>query len=190
MPTASPTSSDVAEEIGKAQGGFYEESTVVANDGKNGSACRGASLGAVIVYRKSWFDESRRQQVPGDLGRVARRRQEAQGQGPSDRPDARPHLRRRADLLVSAICGRGAARRSRRTARPSCSTARQAVEFGQVRGRLLEGLLRRRRARLGRFQQQPRLPLRHDQRHANGASIYLEAKSKPDTYLTEKGKPM
>ena len=24
----------------------------------------------------------------------------------------------------------------------------------------------------------------------NGASIYLEAKKKPDTYLTEKGKPM
>ena len=34
--------SDVVEEIGKAQGGFYKESTVVANNGRSGSACRGA----------------------------------------------------------------------------------------------------------------------------------------------------
>ena len=64
-----------------------------------------------IVVRRG-----RRHQVPRDLGGVSRGRQEAQGQGPPDRPDARPHLRRRAGLHLSATCGRGAARRSRPTA--------------------------------------------------------------------------
>src|ERR1700687_58825 len=49
--------SDLAEEIGKAQGGFYDESKVVANDGKKWIAVPWCVLGAMIVYRKSWFEE-------------------------------------------------------------------------------------------------------------------------------------
>ena len=67
----------------------------------------------------------RRHHVPGHLGEVSRGRQEAQGQGSAHRPDAGPHLRRRADVRLSLSCGRGAARRSRRTARRWSSTARR-----------------------------------------------------------------
>src|SRR5262245_19102071 len=49
--------SDIAEEIGRAQEGFYRESTVVANDGKRWIAVPWCVLGAQIAYRKSWFDE-------------------------------------------------------------------------------------------------------------------------------------
>jgi multiple sugar transport system substrate-binding protein len=49
--------SDVAEEIGKAQGGFYDESKVVANDGKKWIAVPWCVLGAQISFRKSWFEE-------------------------------------------------------------------------------------------------------------------------------------
>src|SRR6202011_3945522 len=42
--------SDLAEEIGKAQGGFYDESKVVANDGKKWIAVPWCVLGALIVY--------------------------------------------------------------------------------------------------------------------------------------------
>ncbi len=49
--------SDVAEEIGQAQGGFYEESRVVANDGKKWIAVPWCVLGAQLAYRKSWFAE-------------------------------------------------------------------------------------------------------------------------------------
>jgi len=48
---------DIVEEIGKAQGGFYEESKVVANDGKKWLGVPWCVLGAMIVYRKSWFAE-------------------------------------------------------------------------------------------------------------------------------------
>src|SRR6266480_459320 len=49
--------SDVAEELGKAQGGFYETSKVVANDGKRWIAVPWSIVGLQIAYRKSWFEE-------------------------------------------------------------------------------------------------------------------------------------
>jgi multiple sugar transport system substrate-binding protein len=49
--------SDVAEEIGKAQGGFYETSKTVANDGKKWIAMPWCVVGLQIAYRKSWFEE-------------------------------------------------------------------------------------------------------------------------------------
>ena len=48
---------DVVEEIGKAQGGFYEELKVVANNGQKWLGVPWCVLGAMIVYRKSWFAE-------------------------------------------------------------------------------------------------------------------------------------
>src|SRR5262249_29108352 len=49
--------SDVAEELGKAQGGFYETSKVVANNGKRWIAVPWSIVGLQIAYRKSWFEE-------------------------------------------------------------------------------------------------------------------------------------
>jgi multiple sugar transport system substrate-binding protein len=49
--------SDLAEEIGKAQGGFYETSRVVANDGRRWIAVPWSIVGLQIAYRKSWFQE-------------------------------------------------------------------------------------------------------------------------------------
>jgi len=48
---------DVAEELGKAQGGFYETSKVVANDGRRWIAVPWSIVGLQIAYRKSWFEE-------------------------------------------------------------------------------------------------------------------------------------
>ena len=113
--------SDVVEEIGKAQGGFYEESRVVANDGKKWIAVPWCVLGAQIVYRKSWFAEiGSPPKFPQTWEEYRDGRQEAQGEGPPDRADARPHLRRSRRPSPIRICGHGAARRSRRTARRWC----------------------------------------------------------------------
>ena len=48
---------DVAEELGKAQGGFYDTSRAVANDGKKWVAVPWTIVGLQIAYRKSWFEE-------------------------------------------------------------------------------------------------------------------------------------
>jgi multiple sugar transport system substrate-binding protein len=47
--------SDIAEAVGKAQGGFYETSTTVANDGKKWIGLPWCVVGLQIAYRKSWF---------------------------------------------------------------------------------------------------------------------------------------
>jgi multiple sugar transport system substrate-binding protein len=49
--------SDVADELGKAQGGFYETSKLVANDGRKWVAVPWSVVGLQIAYRKSWFQE-------------------------------------------------------------------------------------------------------------------------------------
>src|SRR6516165_614996 len=49
--------SDVAEEIGKAQGGFYETARAAANDGSKWIAVPWTIVGLQIVNRKSWWEE-------------------------------------------------------------------------------------------------------------------------------------
>src|SRR5271167_1007121 len=49
--------SDVAEEIGKAQGGYYETSRAVAYDGSKWIAVPWTIVGLQIVNRKSWWGE-------------------------------------------------------------------------------------------------------------------------------------
>src|SRR6516165_10548948 len=49
--------SDIAEEIGKAQEGYYVVSRAVANDGKKWIGVPWCIIGAQLAYRKSWFEE-------------------------------------------------------------------------------------------------------------------------------------
>ncbi len=49
--------SDVADEIGKAQGGYYDTSHAVAHDGKKWIAVPYTILGVLYVNRTSWFAE-------------------------------------------------------------------------------------------------------------------------------------
>src|SRR5215469_15387864 len=48
--------SDIAEEIGKAQGGFYQTAHDVANNGKKWIAVPYTIIGAMPVNRTSWFE--------------------------------------------------------------------------------------------------------------------------------------
>src|SRR5436305_11820718 len=49
--------SDVAEDIAKEQGGFYDIFPAVAKNAKGWLAVPWAALGILLCYRKSWFDE-------------------------------------------------------------------------------------------------------------------------------------
>ena len=49
--------SGVCEQIGKQQGGFYDISTANSSDGKRWLSVPYCIVGALIAYRKSWFDE-------------------------------------------------------------------------------------------------------------------------------------
>ena len=95
----------------------------------------------------------RGQEIPGDLGRALRGRQEAEGQGPSLRLRARPRLRRQPRLALPAAVvlrrRRGGSRRQDRGHRFRRDRARRGF-LPQV----LQGHDARRRARLDRREQQ------------------------------------
>ena len=81
--------SDIAEEIGKAQGGYYKTAHDVANNGKQWIAVPFTILGVLTTNRTSWFDAVGHgpDKFPADLGRVPRRGQVAEAQEPAFWPD-------------------------------------------------------------------------------------------------------
>ena len=159
--------SDIAEEVGKAQGGYFETAQAVANDGKSGSRCRSRSSACCssTAPRGSPRKASRPEKFPTTWEDFRAAGKKLEGQKPAAWSDPGACVRRRAGRLVSRICGRGAARRSRPTARPSCSTARRRSSRSNSRPAIWKDALRRRRDVMGRRRQQPRLPLKHDQFH-------------------------
>ena len=183
--------SDVAEEIGKAQGGYYETAHAVANDGKKWIAVPYTILGVLFANRTSWFKDVglRPRQISADLGRIPHRRQTAQSQGPALRPDSCPRLWRRAGVLVPVfvVVGRQGGRGRRQD---RCAEQQGNDRVGQIRcafwkecfdaGGLSWDDAGNNRAFLSNTISST----------SNGASIYLLARSKPDTYLSEKGTPI
>ena len=176
--------------IGKAQGGYYDLVQVeLGRRQEVDRRARGPSSARMIAYRKSWFDEIGSDELPRDLGEVSRRRQEAQGQGPSARPDARPHLRRRADLHLSlpVVVGRQGDREGRQDRRINKKEAIESVKFmtafwkdAHDEGGLAWDDTNNNRAFLSQTISAT----------LNGASIYIESLRKPDKYITEKGEPL
>ncbi len=49
--------SDLAEELGKKEGGLYKYARSICSDGKMFFSMPWAVIGGMIAYRKSWFDE-------------------------------------------------------------------------------------------------------------------------------------
>jgi multiple sugar transport system substrate-binding protein len=181
--------SDITEAIGKAQGGFYEESKVVANDGKRWIAVPWCVLGAQIAYRKSWFEEIGLSKFPEtwDAYREAGKKLKAKGRplGQTlghtfgDAPTySYPYLWSWGGKEVEA---------DGKTVVLNSKAAVESVKFmtafwkeAHDEGGLAWDDTSNNRAFLSGTISAT----------LNGASIYLEAKRKPDTYSTEKGTPL
>jgi multiple sugar transport system substrate-binding protein len=137
---------DIAEELGKSQGGFYETARAAAHDGKRWLAVPYNIVGVQIAYRKSWFDEIGYTTFPKtwDEYREAGKKLKAKG-----RPaDAGAHIWRCSELCLSvSVVLRRQGGRGRRQDRGAQQQGDHRV--GQIHGWLLEGCARRRRACLG-----------------------------------------
>ena len=181
--------SDVAEEVGKAQGGIY----TLAAGAVQGRLALG---GDALVHRR------RHDRLPQVLVRGGRRERASRRPGSSTARSARssrpraarsarrsatPSATRRRSPIPS--CGRSAGRRSTRpTARWSINS-KETIESVKFMTALLEGRARRGRPRLGRHQQQPRVPRRGRSRATlNGASIYIESLRKPGQVQDREGR--
>jgi multiple sugar transport system substrate-binding protein len=181
--------SDIAEEIGKAQGGFYEESKVVANNGQKWLGVPWCVLGAMIVYRKSWLAEQGANSFPATweeyraLGKKLKAAGHPAGQTLGhtfgDAPTfTYPYLWSWGGKEVEA---------DGKTVVLNSKDAVDSVKFMADfwKEALDEGGLAWDDTNNNRAFLSGTICAT-----LNGASIYLLAKSKPDTYLDEKGKPM
>ena len=180
---------DVVEEIGKAQGGFYDESKAVANDGKRWLAVPWCVLGAMIVYRKSWLAAQGANAFPATweeyraLGKKLKAAGQPIGQTLGhtfgDAPTfTYPYLWSWGGKEVEAD-GKTVMLNSKETV-DSVKFMTAFWKEAHDEGGLAWDDTNNNRAFLSGTISST----------LNGASIYLLAKGKPDTYLDDKGKPM
>jgi multiple sugar transport system substrate-binding protein len=183
--------SDLAEELGKAQGGFYEESRMVANDGKKWVALPWCVLGAQLAYRKSWFEE-----VGYPPGKFPQTWEEYRAAGTKLKASGHPigqtlgHTFGDAPTFAYPYLwswGGKEVEADGKTVVLNSKASVDAVNFmvgfwkdAHDEGGLAWDDTSNNRAFLSGTISST----------LNGASIYLLAKQKPETYLTEKGTPL
>jgi multiple sugar transport system substrate-binding protein len=183
--------SDVVDEIGKAQGGYYEICRQIATVGNRWIGVPWSTGGGLLTYRKSWFEEigygDGKFPQTWDEYRAAGKQLKAKGRplGQTlghtfgDAPGFwYPYLWSWAGKEVEAD-GKTVVLNSKET----LESVKYAVPFWKEAHD--EGGLAWDDSSNNRALLSGTISCTN-----NGASIYLEAKKKPDSYLTEKGTPM
>lgn len=181
--------SDIADAIGKAQGGYYEESRVVANDGKKWIALPWCVLGAQIAYRKSWFEEIGYSKFPQtwdeyhEAGKKLKAKGRPLGQAVSHSFGDPPTF---VYPLMWSFGGKEVEADGKTVVLDSKATV-ESVKFMTAfyKDAFDEGGLAWDDSSNNRAFLAGTISAT-----LNGASIYLEAKRKPDTYMSEKGTPL
>jgi len=181
--------SDLCEEIGRAQEGFYKESTVVANNGKKWIAVPWCVLGALVAYRKSWFDEVGQTKFPEtweeyrEVGKKLKAKGRPLGQTLGHTFGDAPTF---SYAYLWSWGGKEVEADGKTVVlntKPTVDSVKFMTAFwneAHDEGGLAWDDTNNNRAFLSGTISAT----------LNGASIYLLAKSKPETYLTEKGTPL
>jgi len=181
--------SDLADEIGKAQGGYYDICKRVATVGDKWICLPWTVGGGLVAYRKSWFQEVGHDKFPEnwdsyrDAGRKLKAKGRPYGQTAGhtfgDAPGWwYPYLWSWGGKEVEAD-GKTVVLNSKETVE-SIKYAVALWKETMDEGGLAWDDTNNNRAFLSQTVSATN----------NGASIYIEAKKKPDTYKTEKGTPM
>jgi len=180
---------DVADEIGKSQGGFYDTSRSAAHDGKRWLAVPFNIVGVQIAYRKSWFDEIGYPKFPEtwedyrDAGKKLKAKGRPIGQTLGhtfgDAPNfAYPYLWSWGGKEVEAD-GKTVVLDSKETVESVKFMVAFWKEAHDEGGLAWDDSSNNRAFLAGTICATN-----------NGASIYIEAKRKPESYLAETGKPL
>jgi len=183
--------SDLVEEIGKQQGGFYEVSRVVANDGKRWIAVPWCVLGAQLAYRKSWFEE-----IGYGGGKFPQTWEEYRAAGKKLKAAGHPmgqtlgHTFGDAPTYAYPYLWSWGGKEVEADGKTVVLDSKAAVESVKFMSGFWKDAYDE-----GGFAWDDTSNNRAFLSGTcsctlNGASIYLEAKRKPTTYLTEKGAPM
>jgi len=181
--------SDVAEEIGKAQGGYYNVSKMVGIYKGKWVGVPWAIVGGLVAYRKSWFAEVGYDKFPTsweqwhDAGKKLKAKGRPIGQTLGHTFGDAPGfwyawLWSFGGKEVEAD-GKTVALNSKETLESVKFATRFWTDCCDPGGLAWDDTSNNRAFLSGTIAAT-----------ANGASIYLEARKKPDTYQTEKGAPM
>ena len=157
--------SAVCEALGSSQGGYYDLAKANTHDGKKWIAVPYCIVGAMIAYRKSWFDEVGITKFPEtwEQYREAGKKLKAKGHPLGQ---SLGHTVGDAPAFAYPYLWSWGGREVEADGKTVKLNTQGDDRVGQVHDRLLEGSPRRGRPCLGRLQQQPRLPVGHHQRHA------------------------
>jgi multiple sugar transport system substrate-binding protein len=156
--------SDIAEEVGKAQGGIYAASQQLNKVGNQWVAMPWSVVPALIAYRKSWFEEAGVKEFPKtwaqyhEAGKKLKEAKRPIGQTLGNTFGDAPTF---TYPLLWSYGGQEVDDKGK-----VVLDSKETVESVQVHDPVLEGRARRGRPRLGRQQQQPRIPLGRDLRVA------------------------
>jgi multiple sugar transport system substrate-binding protein len=183
--------SDVADELGKAQGGFYDTSKIVANDGKKWIAVPWCIVGLQIAYRKSWFAE-----VGFDGGKFPQTWEELREAGKKLKAKGRPlgqtlgHTFGDAPAFTYPYLWSWGGKEVEADGKTVVLNSKETVEsvkfmVGFWKDAHDEGGLAWDDSSNNRAFLSGTCAATN-----NGASIYIEALKKPDAYQTEKGMPL
>jgi len=180
---------DVAEELGKAQGEFYDICKEVATVGDRWIGVPWCVGGGLVTYRKSWLAEAGAKEFPKtwDEYRAVGKKLKAAG---------RPYGQTAAHTFGDApgwwypylwSWGGKELEADGKTVVLNCKETIESVKFAVVlwKETMDEGGLAWDDSSNNRAFLSGAVSATN-----NGASIYLEAKKKPDVYLTENGTPM
>jgi multiple sugar transport system substrate-binding protein len=184
--------SDVAEEIGKSQGGYYEPSRVVATVGNKWIGVPWSIGGALLTYRKSWFEEIGYSagKFPQTWGEYRAAGKKLKGQQGRPFGQTLGHTFGDAPLFWYPYLWSWGGKEVEADGKTVVLNSKETVE--SVKFAVLfwkeahdEGGLSWDDTSNNRAFLSGTISCTN-----NGASIYLEAKKKPDSYLTERGMPM
>lgn len=183
--------SDIAEDIGKAQGGYYDTAHAVANDGRKWIAVPYTIIGALLVNRASWFGE-----VGYGADKFPQTWEEYRTVGKGLKAKGRPYGQTLAHAFGDGPAfwypylwswGGKEVEADGKTVVLNSKETVESVKFAVVfwKDCFDEGALSWDDAGNNRAFLSNTISSTN-----NGASIYLLARSKPESYLTEKGKPI
>ena len=182
--------SDVAEALGQSQGGFYDICKIVATQGGKWIGVPWCVGGGLVAYRKSWLAEA------GFPDQFPQNWDEYRTAGKKLKAAGRPYGQTAAHTFGDApgwwypylwSWGGKEVEADGKTVVLNSKETLESVKFAVPlwRETMDEGGLAWDDTNNNRAFLSGTISATN-----NGASIYLEAKKKPDTYLTEKGTPM
>jgi len=181
--------SDLAEEIGNAQGGYYDVSRRVATVGDKWIGVPWSAGGGLVAYRKSWFEEVGYNGFPEnwDKFRDAGRKLKAKG-----RPIGQTagHTFGDAPGWWYPFLWSMGGKEVEADGKTVVLNSKEAIESIKLAVALWKETMDDGGMAWDDTNNNRAFLSQTISATNNGASIYIEAKRKPDTYKTEKGAPM